>query len=527
MGKYCLRIIIALSVAASLSGCLEGQAGKDGADGKSATPVLLSTSSEPAGTNCTAGGTRIDSGQDANLNGALDATEIQATSYTCNGTDGSPGSDGFTSLISTASEPAGTNCAAGGYKVESGLDSNANGTLDPAEVLATSYICNGQDGSDGLVSLVNVEPEPAGANCASGGQRIDSGLDANGNGSLDVAEQSTAYVCNGADGSSGLNALVSVINEPAGENCTSGGYRIDSGLDANTNDVLDISEIQSTSYICNGGPSTNSASNLNDTGVISCGDYADSATGGVSDNYQNGLDCTTTGTTASTGGIDGEGDPVPAGQDALYGRDALAERGALSKVGAGGAGFDFTKIDSNGATLADDASSWSCVRDNVTGLIWEVKTSDGGLHDTSNSYTWYEPDTLRNGGDAGTADGGTCTGGTGCDTSTFVSDVNVEGLCGHNDWRIPSRTELFSLVDIGHLQPVADLNYFPNTAAIASYWTQDPWASQNLKAWIVDFSGGNLGIPSNYAWVVMMVVIALGWHIVWQCYKKAGKVKGF
>ncbi|MGD8375869.1 MAG: urate hydroxylase PuuD [Acidobacteriota bacterium] len=41
------------------------------------------------------------------------------------------------------------------------------------------------------------------------------------------------------------------------------------------------------------------------------------------------------------------------------------------------------------------------------------------------------------------------------------------------------------------------------------------------------FAGGNLGIPTDYAWVSFLVVILLGWHIIWQCYKKSAKVKGF
>ncbi|HLG18663.1 MAG TPA: urate hydroxylase PuuD [Bdellovibrionota bacterium] len=41
------------------------------------------------------------------------------------------------------------------------------------------------------------------------------------------------------------------------------------------------------------------------------------------------------------------------------------------------------------------------------------------------------------------------------------------------------------------------------------------------------FAGGNLGITDRSAGIVMLAVIALGWHIVWLCYKKAGKVKGF
>jgi uncharacterized membrane protein len=41
------------------------------------------------------------------------------------------------------------------------------------------------------------------------------------------------------------------------------------------------------------------------------------------------------------------------------------------------------------------------------------------------------------------------------------------------------------------------------------------------------FAGGNLGIPGNYYWVFLLVVIAVAWHIVFQCYKKSAKVQGF
>ena len=41
------------------------------------------------------------------------------------------------------------------------------------------------------------------------------------------------------------------------------------------------------------------------------------------------------------------------------------------------------------------------------------------------------------------------------------------------------------------------------------------------------FAGGNLGIPNDYYWVVFLLIIIIGWHIVFQVYKKAGKVQGF
>ena len=41
------------------------------------------------------------------------------------------------------------------------------------------------------------------------------------------------------------------------------------------------------------------------------------------------------------------------------------------------------------------------------------------------------------------------------------------------------------------------------------------------------YAGGNLGIPEQCAWFVFLVVILLGWHVVFQLYRKAAKVKGF
>jgi len=41
------------------------------------------------------------------------------------------------------------------------------------------------------------------------------------------------------------------------------------------------------------------------------------------------------------------------------------------------------------------------------------------------------------------------------------------------------------------------------------------------------FAGGNYGITESTNWLAIMVIVALGWHIVFQLYKKSAKVKGF
>jgi uncharacterized membrane protein len=50
------------------------------------------------------------------------------------------------------------------------------------------------------------------------------------------------------------------------------------------------------------------------------------------------------------------------------------------------------------------------------------------------------------------------------------------------------------------------------------------WAMINTHTTTVPTA---LGIPGDYSFVLLLVVILLGWHIVWHLYKKAGKVKGF
>ena len=39
-------------------------------------------------------------------------------------------------------------------------------------------------------------------------------------------------------------------------------------------------------------------------------------------------------------------------------------------------------------------------------------------------------------------------------------------------------------------------------------------------------AGGNFGVTNGTNWVPLMVMVALGWHVVWQLYKKSAKVQG-
>lgn len=256
-----------------------GTNGTNGAAGTNGLKSLITTTS--IGTPfCTNGGVQINSGLDANNNDLLDLGEISYTQNVCNGAIGTNGATGATgsagaigangikSLVKTIVEIAGANCANGGMKVETGLDGNGNNVLDVGEILNFSFVCNGTNGTNGLKSLVKTTVEAAGANCANGGTKVETGIDNNNNNVLDIGEVlDTKYVCNGTNGSNGtsgtngtngtngingLKALVKKTAEPAGANCAGGGVKIESGIDNNNNNTLDVAEVSTTQYVCNG-----------------------------------------------------------------------------------------------------------------------------------------------------------------------------------------------------------------------------------------------------------------------------------
>lgn len=171
-------------------------------------------------------------------------------------------------------------------------------------------------------------------------------------------------------------------------------------------------------------------------------------------------------------------------QDGRFGRDAQATASQLSKTGGGAAGFDFTPLDASGNAIAIvggvPASPPACTRDNVTGLIWEVKTDDNGLRDKDWIYHW------------GDTTGGAGCGGTltPCHTDNLINAVNTAGLCGHTSgWRLPTRRELLSIVHHGTWSPSIDTDYFPNTVS-SWYWSSDLYAPDPAVAWLVYFNDG-------------------------------------
>jgi hypothetical protein len=150
------------------------------------------------------------------------------------------------------------------------------------------------------------------------------------------------------------------------------------------------------------------------------------------------------------------------GQDAQSGRDVdpLTNGNADGRVG-----FSY-------ALFVAGGGSGSCVLDNVTGLMWESKTSDGGTRDKLKFYTRAEAD-------------------------AYVTTVNGLALCGHSDWRLPTPQELASMVDSSRSAgALVDPSGFPEQQ-VSSYWSGTSAAADTTAAWFLDFGSGLLSYQAK------------------------------
>ncbi len=211
------------------------------------------------------------------------------------------------SLITVSAEPSGDACPAGGQRIDLGVDDGdpagvaLDGTLQPGEVDATTYVCNGAAGEGGAAVVTHVVDEPAGAGCPSGGQRVQVGLDDGadgataGDGLLSSGEvDETFLLCDGAAGVAGTRTLVDIASEPAGTDCAAGGLRVSGGADDGDpggvagDGILQPEEVETAEVLCE--PASGGAPTLVEVSPAGF------------------LDCAAGGDRVSFGADDGEGD---------------------------------------------------------------------------------------------------------------------------------------------------------------------------------------------------------------------------
>ena len=203
--------------------------------------------------------------------------------------------------------------------------------------------------------------------------------------------------------------------------------------------------------------------------------------------------------------------PELAQQDCAGGRDALAQAGKLAKLGSGPAGFDFTRVCHSGEPAGSGAcpvmpepgpaaNDWACTRDNVTGLIWEIKTQGDGPRNRDNTYTQFSA-AYNPGKELG----------SGADAAGYLKTVNTQRLCGAADWRLPTRMELLGIVHYGSAAtaPAIASGYFPNPPSKLSksvFWSASASAGNTANAWGVDFSDGSAGDDNRSVYYALRLV---------------------
>ena len=169
----------------------------------------------------------------------------------------------------------------------------------------------------------------------------------------------------------------------------------------------------------------------------------------------------------------------------------------------------FSKVDANGNYLAitdknyeetgspGAGTKWSCVRNNSTNDLWEVKqAATDSLRKNDLRYSWYDSNLTANQGSS-FAGGADCVVTADCDTEKYVALVNQMNLCGIDTWRIPTADELRSITSLGSY-PSVDTHLFPNTAS-GAYWSSETNDNDPDKAKVVLFSQGGLLTSTNKA----------------------------
>lgn len=149
---------------------------------------------------------------------------------------------------------------------------------------------------------------------------------------------------------------------------------------------------------------------------------------------------------------------VPRKGQRFYGQDGSYVINSLS----------FTKL-AEGAKVLDDKATWKSgfcmVRDNNTGLIWEIKSANvGEVNYIGNSYTWE-------------------------DAKEYIKELNRHGFGGFRDWRLPNREELRTMVDYNGQIPATDWKFFPDCLP-AFYWSNTENKKEPIFAWGIYFAYG-------------------------------------
>jgi hypothetical protein len=157
------------------------------------------------------------------------------------------------------------------------------------------------------------------------------------------------------------------------------------------------------------------------------------------------------------------------------------------------------KISNEGEPLPNFSTLQRCILDNQSKLLWEVKSSEQGLQNTLNTYTWFDGKTGQENADYSHH----CHWGEFCNTQAYVAAINEMSLCARTNWRLPTHGELQTLLLYGDEDLLINPDFFPNTQ-LKSYWTGEQ-LNANIAIDVPFFYGGSKGSDKSFDAYIRLV----------------------
>ena len=116
------------------------------------------------------------------------------------------------------------------------------------------------------------------------------------------------------------------------------------------------------------------------------------------------------------------------------------------------------------------------VLDNLTSLVWEKKTDDGGVHDKDDLYTWSAPGSFDE---------------TGTAFSGFLPALDAVTFAGSAGWRVPTLAELQTIMPAAEPCSVPCIDPIFGLTSSSLHWTSTSGETPDQVSF-VSFSNGQI-----------------------------------
>jgi hypothetical protein len=164
----------------------------------------------------------------------------------------------------------------------------------------------------------------------------------------------------------------------------------------------------------------------------------------------------------------------PVGQVHQTGQ-TLCYNAAGTVIACAGTGLDGELLKGLANSFTDNGDG--TITDNLSGLMWEKLSDDGGIHDKDATYGWTAA------------------------VTTKIATLNSTVFAGHNDWRLPNRNELLTIANIGTVNPATFSAFNAACAPTCTvstcsctqsdgYWSSSTYQNVPVSAWLVNFTVG-------------------------------------